>query len=72
MYTVGAVGIPLSSQGSAERRFDVLFLAAEEGQGLMEYGLILVLIAIVVFAVLALLGPEIGDLFSTAIDELPF
>jgi pilus assembly protein Flp/PilA len=72
VYTVGAARFPLSSQGNAERRFDVLFLAAEEGQGLMEYGLILVLIAIVVFVVLALLGPEIGDLFSTAVDELPF
>ncbi len=50
----------------------MLFLAAEEGQGLMEYGLIIVLIAIVVFVILALVGPEIGDLFSTFIDEAPF
>ncbi len=50
----------------------MLFLAAEEGQGLMEYGLIIVLVAIVVFVVLALLGPEIGDLFSTAVDDMPF
>jgi len=38
----------------------------------MEYGLIIVLVAIVVFVVLALLGPEIGDLFSTAVDDMPF
>ena len=37
----------------------------EKGQGLVEYALILVLIAIVVFAVLLLLGPIIGNVFST-------
>ena len=50
----------------------MLFLLREEGQGLLEYGLAIVLIAIVVFAILLLLGPEIGDLFSTVMDELPF
>jgi Flp pilus assembly pilin Flp len=50
----------------------MLFLPREEGQGLLEYGLAIVLIAIVIFAVLILLGPEIGDLYSTAMDELPF
>ena len=42
----------------------MLFLPREEGQGLVEYALILVLIAVVVIAVLALLGPAIGDIFS--------
>ena len=37
----------------------------EEGQGLVEYALILVLVAIVVIAVLMLLGPIIGNVFST-------
>ena len=50
----------------------MLFLPREEGQGLLEYGLAIVLIAVVVFAVLILLGPEIGDLFSTTMDKLPF
>jgi pilus assembly protein Flp/PilA len=36
----------------------------EEGQGLVEYALILVLVAIVVIAVLAILGPQIGNIFS--------
>ncbi len=39
-------------------------LLHEEGQGLVEYGLILVLVAIVVIAVLTLLGPEIANVFS--------
>jgi pilus assembly protein Flp/PilA len=37
----------------------------QKGQGLVEYALILVLVAIVVFAVLALLGPVIANVFST-------
>ena len=36
----------------------------EEGQGLVEYALILVLIAIVVIAALELLGTSVGDIFT--------
>jgi pilus assembly protein Flp/PilA len=42
----------------------MLFLPREEGQGLVEYALILVLVAIVVIAILTLLGPTIGNVFS--------
>ncbi len=35
-----------------------------EGQGLVEYALILLLVAIVVIAILTLLGPQIGAMFS--------
>jgi pilus assembly protein Flp/PilA len=42
----------------------VLFLPREEGQGLVEYALILVLVALVVIAILAILGPQIGNIFS--------
>ena len=48
----------------------VLFLPREEGQGLVEYALILVLVAIVVIAVLTLLGPAIGNIFSTIMASL--
>ncbi|WP_129633052.1 Flp family type IVb pilin [Candidatus Oscillochloris fontis] len=41
------------------------FFAKEEGQGLVEYALILVLIAIVVIAVLTLLGRQVSSTFST-------
>lgn len=37
----------------------------QKGQGLVEYALILVLVAIVVIAALMLLGPVIGNAFST-------
>lgn len=36
-----------------------------KAQGLVEYALILVLVAIVVIAVLSLLGPAIGNVFSS-------
>jgi len=41
-----------------------MYLPREEGQGLVEYALILVLVAIVVIAILAILGPQIGNIFS--------
>jgi pilus assembly protein Flp/PilA len=50
----------------AERRyFPMLFAPKEKGQGLVEYALILVLVAIVVIAALMILGPLIGNVFST-------
>lgn len=42
----------------------MLSLLPESGQGLVEYALILVLVAVVVIAVLLLLGPMIGNTFS--------
>jgi pilus assembly protein Flp/PilA len=41
-----------------------MYLPREEGQGLVEYALILVLVAIVVIAILTLLGPQIANIFS--------
>ncbi|MFZ1041559.1 MAG: hypothetical protein WCA79_17540 [Anaerolineales bacterium] len=41
------------------------FQYLERGQGLVEYALILVLVAIVVVAVLMILGPRIGNVFSS-------
>jgi len=41
-----------------------MYLPRQEGQGLVEYALILVLVAIVVIAILALLGPRIANIFS--------
>ncbi len=44
----------------------MLFLPKEreKGQGLVEYALILVLVAIVVIAALMILGPIVGNVFS--------
>ena len=43
----------------------MLFAPKEKGQGLVEYAIILALVAIVVIAVMRLLGPKIGNTFST-------
>ena len=40
------------------------FFAKEAGQGLVEYALILVLIAIVVIGILTLLGNKVSTVFS--------
>jgi len=48
----------------------MLFAPKEKGQGLVEYALILVLVAVVVIAVLTLLGPIIGNVFSSIITAM--
>ncbi|MBI5930620.1 MAG: Flp family type IVb pilin [Chloroflexi bacterium] len=48
----------------------MLYLPREKGQGLVEYALILVLVAVVVIIILALLGPAIGNIFSSIIRSL--
>lgn len=40
-------------------------LLPQDGQGLVEYALILFLVSIVVITILALLGPQIGSIFSS-------
>jgi len=52
----------------------LLFLTEESGQGLVEYAFILVLVTIVAVAILAILGPQIGNVFSQvtwALDQPP-
>ena len=40
------------------------------GQGLIEYSMIIVLVAIVVMALLLLLGPAIGNIFSNILTNI--
>jgi pilus assembly protein Flp/PilA len=48
----------------------MLYMPREEGQGLVEYALILVLVSVVVIVILALLGPAIGNIFSNIVNTL--
>jgi pilus assembly protein Flp/PilA len=48
----------------------MLYLPREEGQGLVEYALILVLVAVVVIIILAVLGPRVGNIFSRILSNL--
>ena len=43
---------------------------SERGQGLVEYGFIIVLVGIVVLAVLLILAPNIGNIFTEISSEL--
>jgi pilus assembly protein Flp/PilA len=47
-----------------------LFLNPKKGQGLVEYAIILALVAIVVIAVMRLMGPKIGNTFSSINNSL--
>lgn len=48
----------------------MLYAPKEKGQGLVEYALILVLVAVVVIVILSLLGPAIGDVFSSIVTNI--
>ena len=48
----------------------MLFAPKEKGQGLVEYAIILALVSIVVIAVMRLLGPKIGNTFSSINNSL--
>ena len=49
----------------------MLFAPKETGQGLVEYAIILSLVAVVVVAVVRILGPRIGQTDSTINSSLP-
>jgi len=49
-----------------KRRLKIMKLALKEkGQGMVEYALILVLVAVVVIAAVTIMGPLVGKVFST-------
>jgi len=46
----------------------MLLLHREQGQGLVEYVLILVMVAIIVIVIFAVIGPAIGNVFSQVVN----
>ena len=48
----------------------MLHITRQEGQGLVEYALIMILVSIVVIGALTLIGPTIGNVFSNIITVL--
>jgi pilus assembly protein Flp/PilA len=49
----------------------MLFAPQEKGQGLIEYAIIIFLVALVVIAVMWLLGPKVGNNYSSINSSLP-
>lgn len=48
----------------------MLYLPREDGQGLVEYALILVLVSITVIVLLSLLGDSVGEVFQEVTNTL--
>jgi pilus assembly protein Flp/PilA len=51
--------------------FMMLFAPREKGQGLIEYAIILSLVAVVVVAVVRAFGPALGETYSSINSSLP-
>jgi pilus assembly protein Flp/PilA len=49
----------------------MIYAPGEEGQGLVEYALILVFIAIVVFVALGLMGTQLSTMYSQLTSMIP-
>ena len=66
-------GVPLQGEQLPFRKevMSMLCQVHQRGQGLVEYALILVLVAIVVVAVLTLLGPIIANVFTRVNEQIP-
>lgn len=47
-----------------------MFMKSESGQGLVEYALIIAMVALVVIVVLALVGPALSDYYNYAITNI--
>lgn len=45
----------------------MLFALQEEGQGLLEYAMIITLIALIVLVVVYILGPSVGSMYSNVV-----
>jgi len=47
----------------------MLFAPQEKGQGLVEYAIIITFVALVVIAIMRLMGPKVGNVFSSINDS---
>jgi pilus assembly protein Flp/PilA len=48
----------------------MLFYSYLKGQGFVEYALIMLLVALIVIVVLALIGPYVGNMYSSVISGI--
>lgn len=62
--------LPRDVGASLARRLGQRMMIVSTGQGLVEYALLLVMVALIVLAVLMVLGPQIANVFSRLTSEL--
>jgi Flp pilus assembly pilin Flp len=48
----------------------MLYAPGEDGQGMTEFGVIIMLVAMVVIILLILMGPSIGNMFSNVVADI--
>ncbi len=48
----------------------MLYAARDGGQGMTEFGVIIMLVAMVVIILLILMGPSIGNMFSNVVADI--
>ena len=48
----------------------MLFIPNNQGQGLLEYAMLIALIAIIVLVVVFLLGPAVGNMYSNVVHKI--
>jgi len=70
-WDISEIGPQKQTSNHQKGNTAMLFAPKEKGQGLVEYAIILALVAIVVIAIMRLLGPKIGNTFSTINSSLP-
>lgn len=47
------------------------YTRGQEGQGLVEYAAVLLFVAVAVVAILAVFGPQVGELYSRITGAIP-
>ena len=68
VLSIIALYLVFCEEGGVER---MEFLSQmEKGQGLVEYALILVFVAVIVIVILLIFGIAVGNLFSTVVDSM--
>lgn len=66
-------GALLIRAGNLNTDQEIVFMSikmSNKGQGLVEYAMIIMLVAIIVIVVVALLGPAVGNMYSTIVPRI--
>ena len=68
--TDGARLFPAGNLATNQEIEYMSYKISNKGQGLLEYAMIMMLIALIVLVVVALLGPAIGNMYSTVVPRI--